>query len=124
MTNITTQNSTLNFKLVNFNDKELLAVNARDLHKFLECKQDFSTWIKTSIQKFGFVEDEDFILEKSFSLNYEKPQPDRDELVFYNFIENLVGRPTLNYFISLDMAKELAMDDLTKCLILRRKNFS
>ena len=121
MTNITLQNSTLNFKLVEFNGKEQLAINARDLHVFLGSKQDFSTWIKTSIQKFGFVENEDFILEKSFSLNYEKPQPDRDEVVFYNFIENLVGRPTLNYFISLDMAKDLAMDDLTKCLILRRK---
>mgnify|MGYP006784783677 CR=1 FL=1 len=121
MTNITTQNSTLNFKLVKFNGAEQLAINARDLHKFLECKQDFPTWIKTSIQNFGFVENEDFILEKSFSLNYEKPQPNRDEVVFYNFIENLVNHPTLNYFISLDMAKELAIDDLTKCRILRRK---
>ena len=32
------------------------AVNARDLHSFLESKQDFSTWIKGRIDQFGFVE--------------------------------------------------------------------
>lgn len=115
MTNITIQNSTLNLKLVKFNNEERQAVNARDLHKFLENKQVFSTWIKGRIQKYGFVENEDFILEKSFSQNYETSQPNG------NFTANRRGRPTLDYFVSWEMAKDLAMDDLTKCLILRRK---
>ena len=101
MTNITIQNSTLNLKLVKFNGEERQAVNARDLHKFLENKQVFSTWIKAHIQKYGFVENEDFILENS--------------------TKKRRGRPTLDYFVSRKMAKDLAMDDLTNCLKLRRK---
>lgn len=115
MTNITIQNSTLNLKLVKFNNEERQAVNARDLHKFLENKQVFSTWIKGRIQKYGFVENEDFILGKSFSQNYEIPQPNG------NFTANRRGRPTLDYFVSWEMAKDLAMDDLTKFMTLRRK---
>lgn len=121
MTNITIQNSTLNLKLVKFNNEERQAVNARDLHKFLENKQVFPTWIKTRIQKYGFIENEDFILEKGFPQNYEKPQPNGDEVVFDNFVKNLGGRPTLDYFVSWEMAKDLAMDDLTKFMTLRRK---
>ena len=30
-------------------------VNARDLHSFLESKQDFSTWIKNRIEKYDFI---------------------------------------------------------------------
>lgn len=37
------------------------AVNARDLHSFLEVGKDFSTWIKDRIEKYGFVEDVDFV---------------------------------------------------------------
>lgn len=36
-------------------------VNARELHNFLESKQDFSTWIKSRIEKYGFDEGQDFI---------------------------------------------------------------
>lgn len=36
-------------------------VNARELHEFLESKQDFSTWIKSRIEKYGFDEGQDFI---------------------------------------------------------------
>ena len=36
-------------------------VSARDLHSFLESKQDFSTWIKNRIEKYGFVENQDFV---------------------------------------------------------------
>lgn len=102
MTNITLQNSTLNLKLVKFNNEERQVVNARDLHKFLENKQVFPTWIKARIQKYGFIENEDFILEKGSTKKRR-------------------GRPTLDYFVSWKMAIDLAIDDLTKCLILRRK---
>lgn len=42
-------------------------VNARELHEFLESKQDFSTWIKNRIDQYGFVDGQDFttILGKS-----------------------------------------------------------
>ena len=45
-------------------------VNARELHAFLESKQDFSTWIKNRIEKYGFVENQDFIkLHKKMELS-------------------------------------------------------
>ena len=37
-------------------------VNARELHTFLESKQDFSTWIKNRIEKYEFVENQDYIM--------------------------------------------------------------
>ena len=66
-------------------------VNARELHQFLQVGKDFSNWIKERIVKYEFVENQDFE-------------------VFANFGENPKGgRPTIEYAISLDMAKELSM---------------
>jgi len=66
-------------------------VSARELHAFLEVGRDFSNWIKDRIAQYGFVEDQDF-------------------KVFANSGENLRGgRPTKEYSITLDMAKELSM---------------
>ena len=37
------------------------AVNARELHGFLEVGKDFSNWIKGRISKYDFIEGVDFI---------------------------------------------------------------
>lgn len=67
------------------------AVNARELHAFLGSKQEFANWIKSRIDKYGFVENQDFE-------------------VFDNFIKNPEGgRPSIEYALSIDMAKELSM---------------
>ena len=67
------------------------AVNARSLHSFLEAKRDFSTWIKDRIDKYDFVENQDYV-------------------VFPNFGENPKGgRPQIEYALSIGMAKELSM---------------
>jgi len=67
------------------------AVNARELHQFLEVETKFTTWIERRIEEYGFVENQDFE-------------------VFDNFIKNSEGgRPAREYIISLDMAKELSM---------------
>jgi len=65
------------------------AVNARDLHEFLEVGRDFTTWIKDRIEKYGFTENEDFVI---FPESGENP-----------------GRPKMKYILSLDTAKEIAM---------------
>lgn len=66
-------------------------VNARELHAFLESKQDFSTWIRKRIDTYGFVENQDFTkLHKKVELSR-------------------TGQTATDYHISLDMAKELAM---------------
>jgi len=69
------------------------AVNARDLHAFLEVKSNFRDWIKNRIDDFDFVENQDFIL------------------VAENLATNGRGgdRRSKDYYLTLDMAKELSM---------------
>jgi len=68
-------------------------VNAKELHAFLDVGRHFAAWIKARVQQYQFVENEDFIL-----------------ITPNGVIKNQGGdRRSLNYFITLDMAKELAM---------------
>ena len=63
-------------------------VNARELHAFLEVQTRFNDWIKNRIEQYDFVEKQDFT----------------------TLTKNLVnGGRTTEYYITLDMAKELAM---------------
>lgn len=80
------------------NGQTIDTVNARELHGFLESKQDFSTWIKSRIDKYGFDEGQDFIRVDA------APQK--------NGAENSTTcgwQSRIDYFLTLDMAKELAM---------------
>ena len=36
-------------------------VSARELHSFLESKRDFSTWIKSRINEYDFIENQDYV---------------------------------------------------------------
>ena len=68
------------------------AVSARELHEFLESKQDFSTWIKNRIEKYDLVENVDYIAA---------PQ-------IYGPANG--GHSTrIEYVLSVDAAKELSM---------------
>ena len=62
------------------------AVNARDLHEFLEVQSEFRNWIKNRIEQYGFTQDVDFVAGKF-----------------------LPGSERIDYHLSLDMAKELSM---------------
>ena len=66
-------------------------VKARELHAFLENRDHFSTWIKDRISQYGFVENQDFVIASG---NSEAIRG---------------GHNRLDYFLSLDMAKELSM---------------
>ena len=67
------------------------AVSARDLHTFLESKQQFADWIKNRITKYDLVENVDYV-------------------VFHNSMKNLEGgRPQIEYALTIDAAKELSM---------------
>ena len=48
-------------ELIRIEEKEgIQTVNARELHEFLEVGRDFSNWIKQRIEKYDFVENQDF----------------------------------------------------------------
>jgi anti-repressor protein len=74
------------------NEQTLDTVNARELHTFLEVGRYFANWIKVRIDKYGFVEGEDFTVISRLP----------------NSASGNRGA-TKEYFITLDMAKELAM---------------
>lgn len=66
-------------------------VNARELHEFLESKQEFANWIKGRIEKYGFIENEDYIS-------------------FDKIIKRETGSTIRKeYGLTIDTAKELSM---------------
>ena len=67
----------------------LPSVNARDLHRELGSKRQFGNWIKDRLE--GFIEGKDYVSNKN--------------------VKNLPcgGRPEIDYIISLDVAKHIAM---------------
>lgn len=69
-----------------------ILIDARLLHQKLESGYQFTDWIKSRINEFGFKENEDFFASKN------------SEAVFKGG-----GHNKLNYFLTMDMAKELAM---------------
>jgi len=68
-------------------------VNARELHGFLRVGKEFANWIRDRIVKYGFQDGVDYTTTDFL------PKPAKTQM----------GRPTKEYHISLDMAKELAM---------------
>ncbi|WP_254493840.1 antA/AntB antirepressor family protein [Bartonella sp. B1099] len=85
-------------------------VNARELHAFLEVKSNFRDWIKNRIEEYGFLENKDFI---SFAKILAKPNTSQENQDFVSFTQKRVkpkgGRPSTEYHLTLDMAKELSM---------------
>lgn len=82
-------------------------VDARLLHAALESSQDFSTWIKRRIQKYGFEVNVDYLLHRTVG---QVPNPGP---TFPPNGGKVFGRPAEDYFLTLDMAKELAMVERT-----------
>jgi hypothetical protein len=73
----------------------VLAGSARQLHSFLEVDKVLAAWVQDCIGSFSFVEGQDFVItENEFFPNSEKTSG---------------GRPAKEYFLTIDMAKELSM---------------
>ena len=77
------------------NESGVNCVSARELHEGLEVKSKFTVWMKNRINKYGFVENEDYILINEVSKNLEGSR--------------IVEREQHDYIITVDMAKELCM---------------
>jgi phage anti-repressor protein len=65
--------------------------SARELHAFLGVGKDFSNWIKNQIARARLVENRDFLV---FAEKGENPKG---------------GRPTLEYYLTIDAGKHIAM---------------
>ena len=75
------------------NDELVQTVSARELHTFLEVGKDFSTWIKNRLETLGSIENEDYlVVQEVFPKTGEKG-----------------GRPKTEYYLTIDVAKHLAM---------------
>ncbi len=82
-------NQLINIQDYKINNQKINAVSARELHEFLEVNTKFSDWIKSRIEKYEFIEEQDYIrLSKKMEGN---------------------NATIIEYFISLNMAKELSM---------------
>lgn len=94
-------NELIPLHLQTINGNAVETVNARELHTFVGSKQEFANWIKNRIEKYNFVENQDFLIVLSKTSNG--------------------GRPSQEYFITLDMAKQLAMvENNTKGMQVRK----
>lgn len=79
-------------------------VDARLLHAFLQIRRDFTSWIKDRISKYGFIENQDFVLIKYDYLGNLL----NDRLPNFGESDTQVVAKT-DYLLLMDMAKELCM---------------
>ena len=82
-------------------------VNARDLHKQLDLKRQFTDWIKNRIDSYRLIEGVDYF---TTSRKYE-------------IVETTGFREINDYILTLDCAKQLAMVERTDMGALTRRYF-
>jgi anti-repressor protein len=82
-------------KLGNVGGEEVLTVDGRTLHAFLRVDAKCADWMQRPIDEYKFPQNADY----GVLLNPEKTPSG--------------GRPTKEYTLSLDMAKELSMVERT-----------
>lgn len=83
--------------------------DARRLHEFLGGRRDFSNWIRARIDAYGFELEVDYLVIRTG----EKIRA-FDSPVLANQTGRGGDRRSADYFLSLDMAKELAMVERTE----------
>ena len=77
-------------------DTLIQAVSARELHAFLQVQTKFADWVRSRIADYDFLENQDFVC---VSENSETQRADGQR--------GIITRK--EYYITLDMAKELSM---------------
>lgn len=80
--------------------------SARDLHTFLQVGKNFSNWIKNRLETYGFIEGEDFT-----------------PILAQTSQDSKGGRPVIEYHLTLDTAKEMAMVERNEQGKLARRYF-
>jgi phage anti-repressor protein len=90
-------NDLISISMARIGGETIQTVNARDLHIFLEIGKRFTSWMQERIDQGGFTDEVDYVT------NGFLPNSGENE----SFTER--GRPSKDYFLSIDMAKHLAM---------------
>ena len=75
------------------NETKERLINARELHKALMCNRQYANWIREKINKYYFLKNQDFF-------------------TFNKFVKregSNLGTRLTEYYITIDMAKELCM---------------
>lgn len=90
-------------------DENNSKVNARDLHKQLKSGRQFTDWIENRIEVYQLIKDVDY-----YTVSH-----------FYETVKNssLQPKETLDYILTLDCAKQLAMVERTDIGALVRRYF-
>ena len=86
-------NDLIKIKNQNIGGEDVNSVDARELHEFLEVGRVFTAWINSRIEKYDFVENQDFVC---FPVLESKSQ-------------GRGGHNRIEYILTIDMAKELSM---------------
>lgn len=74
-------------------------VDARELHRRLQVQTPFNHWLNRRVSEYGFDENKDYFTENQLLDKNDKKYP---------------HRPRTEYFLTIDMAKEIAMVERTE----------
>ena len=99
-------NEIINIKVVQktINDEKKRFVSARELHKWLKVGRDFSNWIKDRIEKYDFVENLDYFITVAKIGDGVRKRADGI------LVDKKTGKVIpIDYILTIDMAKEVAM---------------
>ncbi|MDF7670130.1 antA/AntB antirepressor family protein [Orbaceae bacterium ESL0721] len=80
------------------NGKAQQTVSAKQLHSCLNVGRDFSTWINNRIEQYGFIDNDDYIVFNSPKRGNQDGEKRHGG-----------DRKSKDYYLTLNMAKELAM---------------
>lgn len=90
------------YQTVDSDENPVNCINAKDLHEFLENGYTFSKWMNSRIEKYEFIEHQDYVK-------------------IYTDINDPTAR--IDYWITVDMAKELSMIERNEKGKIARKYF-
>ena len=79
--------------------KGVQLVDARELHRRLQVQTPFNHWLNRRVSEYGFDENKDYFTENQLLDKNDKKYP---------------HRPRTEYFLTIDMAKEIAMVERTE----------
>lgn len=79
--------------------KGVQLVDARELHRRLKVKTSFNHWFNRRVSEYNFDENKDYFTENQLLDKNDKKYP---------------HRPRTEYFLTIDMAKEIAMVERTE----------